>query len=115
MIALRASLLLLLVLGLVVRPVLNHVGALHGMEHTAEAVAEHGHAHLGDAHEADHDSDHAKGSHGLFHQADAGASFGILAAVKVPVVYLPASQELQSQFVTELRQLPSNPFRPPIA
>jgi ABC-type nickel/cobalt efflux system permease component RcnA len=116
MTALRASLLLLLVLGLVVRPVLNHVGELHGIEHAATAAAEHGHDHPGDdAHGADHDSDHAKGTHGLLHQADAGAANGILIAFWVSALYLPKTQVPALESLAEPRRLPSTPFRPPIA
>jgi hypothetical protein len=116
MIALRASLLLLLVLGLVVRPVLNHVGELHGIEHAATAAAEHGHAHPGDdSHVSDHDSDHTKGTHGLLHQADAGAAAGILIDFGVSALHMPKAKAPSLEFLAEPRRLPSTPFRPPIA
>lgn len=111
----RISMLVLLVFGVLVRPVLNHVGELHDVEHAAAVAAEHGHAHADDGHDADHDPDHIKGSHGLLHQADTASSAGILtfawfqsepatsARVLVPVSAAPLTQRL------------SSPFRPPIA
>ena len=52
----RACLLALLVLGFGVRPVISHLGGLHGLEHVAQDA--HGHAHEGGSghgHADDHD------------------------------------------------------------
>lgn len=71
--SLRTALLVLLAFGLMVTPVLDQLGELHGVEHAAMAAASHGHAHALDLVAADHphgdegDSDHSDGSHGLLH------------------------------------------------
>lgn len=201
--ALRAGMLMLLVLGIVVRPALGLVGELHAMEHAAGAgSAAHGHAHdmhrphaqaghhrahavhddhppAGHAHDdhvhagdgmgvasahvdadtdtntdsnADtdphaaidpaavasahghghhddgdrahahaglagdgHDPDHARGSHGLLHQADVGCSAGMLVAYGLPEAFGFAVMLPSSAWVSAPPQRSTSPFRPPIA
>lgn len=112
---LHLSMLLLLVLGVFVRPMLNFVGEIHGTTHAAVAAAEHGHGHPDDARDADHDQDHASGSHLLLHQADSASSSGILMSFRLPPIEVAASQSLQWTPVPSLPQRLSSPFRPPIA
>lgn len=113
---LRTSLLVLLVLGVIIRPALTHIGELHAVEHAVLADAD-GHGH---DHEDDHDdepgTDHTQGTHGLMHQASTGGASGEMAAMIVlPAVHgsggilTPAdvSRVPAHRFVT--------PFRPPIA
>jgi hypothetical protein len=112
---LRASLLVLLVLGLVIKPVLNQIGELHSIEHAALADADgHGHDHDDDQ-DDEPGQDHTKGAHGLMHQANLGASTDALPTLAI--------QPLQS-FSLALpipdcsaapRQFAATPFRPPIA
>jgi hypothetical protein len=116
---LRASLLVLLVLGLVVKPVLNQIGELHSIEHTVLADADgHGHGH-GHDHDGDQDDepgqDHTAGAHGLMHQANLGASSDALPPLAI--------QQLESfslalpipDCTSAPRQFAATPFRPPIA
>lgn len=112
---LHVSMLLLLVLGVLVRPALNFVGEIHGAAHAAEVASEHGHGHPGDGHDADHDQDHASGTHLLMHQADSGSSSGLLTSFRLPPVVVAASPRLQWTPVSSLPQRLSSPFRPPIA
>lgn len=118
---LRAGFLALLVLGLLVRPVLNQIGGVHSLVHAASEAADHGlahdhghdHGHSGDS-DPQPDTDHTKGAHGLMHQADAGSASGILASwhmaderssgIAPAAVERPAPPSKQ----------PSSPFRPPI-
>lgn len=121
---LRASLLVLLVLGIVVKPVLAQVGELHAMEHASLADADgHGHDHGGD-HDSDQDDDqgdepgsgHAQGAHGLMHQGCAGS-----ASTEAPMsLALPALATHGTALPpTGYAALPpahfGTPFRPPIA
>lgn len=66
---LRTGLFLLLVLGVVARPALNHIGELHGLEHAAAAAhhhdGDHGHRHADGAGHAPAHAVHA-------HAHDAG-------------------------------------------
>lgn len=112
---LHSSMLLLLMLGVLVRPMLNFVGEIHGTTHAAMAAAEHGHGHPGDAHDADHDQDHVSGSHLLLHQADSGSSSGLPTSFRLPPIEVAASQHLPWTPVSSLPQRLSSPFRPPIA
>lgn len=111
---LHASMLLLLVLGLFVRPILNLVGEIHGATHVA-AAAEHGHSHWGNDHTAGHDQDHASGSHGLLHQADSSSTSGMPVSFGLPEVEVAVSQALHWAATCSLPQRLSSPFRPPIA
>ena len=114
---LRAGLLVLLVLGLVAKPVLNQIGDLHSVEHAVLADADadgHGHDH-GDDHDDEPGQDHANGAHGLMHQANMGAFSDLLPTLALlprpvfptvlPVPDLPSAP----------RQFAATPFRPPIA
>ncbi|HBK47414.1 MAG TPA: hypothetical protein DDZ67_13470 [Xanthomonadaceae bacterium] len=110
---LRASLLALLVLGVMVRPVLNQVGELHQIEHMAAEVAEHGHAHPGqDA--PDPAPDHMKGAHGLMHQTDAGFSADVWPIWNLPSAVLPESVLPMAKLAAVPLQRLTTPFRPPI-
>lgn len=118
---LRASLLALLVLGLMIRPVLSGLSETHAAEH-AMAIWEHAdghghpHDHTPDPHADDHtpSEDHASGTHGLMHQPGGHSTLELTVGIEVP----PASRHTQS-LPNPARpglpqQAPSNPFRPPI-
>ncbi|TAK38647.1 MAG: hypothetical protein EPO30_03735 [Lysobacteraceae bacterium] len=120
---LRATLLVLLALGVVVNPLLGAVSELHGVEHaaTADVVDDHGHGHAhptGTDHRGgipEPDADHSLGSHGLLHQ---GA--GVTAALPEVLSVLPSDAPAQTRIaVPEPPHLPDDlaslPFRPPIA
>jgi hypothetical protein len=108
---LRTSLLVLLVLGVMVRPVFNQVGQLHSAEHAALAS---------DTGAADHDPgtpdpDHATGSHGLMHMADTGASFWIFTSEAFTSTPPPDFAPLVRNAPPLQLQRLASPFRPPIA
>lgn len=113
---LRTSLLVLLVLGVIVRPVLAHIGALHAAEHAVLADADgHGHTH-DDDHDDEPGTDHTQGAHGLMHQAGSGgASCEMMAMIVLPAVY--ECDEILSS--VDISRVPAHrfvtPFRPPIA
>jgi uncharacterized protein involved in copper resistance len=119
---LRASLLALLVLGLMIRPVLSGLSETHAAEH-AMAIDEHadGHGHPHNHAPAPHgdgdapDEDHTSGIHGLMHQPGGHTTLELAVEIRVP----PAPRHallLPDLARTGLpQQPPSNPFRPPIA
>jgi hypothetical protein len=118
---LRATLLVLLALGMVVKPTLGALSELHDMEHAA-AIAHsddgHGHAHPedpGHEHGGDEsDPDHATGAHGLMHQ---GAS----PSIALPDAMMSVSRQASSERLPDSGPFrlpgdaPNLPFRPPIA
>lgn len=112
---LRTSFLVLLMLGVMVRPMINQFSALHDVEHvTLTGANGHGHDHPDDPNPTP-DPDHTTGAHGLMHQADTGSSANIWTAWVAPSVIPAASNLPLSDFAsTRLQQLTS-PFRPPIA
>lgn len=70
--ALRAGMLMLLVLGIVVRPALGLAGELHAMEHAA-GMAGGGHGHSHAAAQQEHAVAHASGTHAAdVHHVDVG-------------------------------------------
>ncbi|HKZ09151.1 MAG TPA: hypothetical protein VJL61_00415 [Rhodanobacteraceae bacterium] len=103
-----------LVLGLIVQPVLNHVGNLHAMEHAQSAdTAGNGHEHGGNGDLAS-DPGHPQGAHTLMHLAMGGATADI-----APTVVLPSAMPLPeltplSNPTDAPSHHPSTPFRPPI-
>jgi ABC-type nickel/cobalt efflux system permease component RcnA len=127
---LRASLLALLVLGLIIRPVLTQISDLHSMEHAAFAMAnehdsddDHGHEHH---HDQDHgvpegspkgdpNEDHGKGAHGLMHQPSVGGASLDIACnlLVVPVIPPMAVLPMPMTSPVPLQNL-ATPFRPPI-
>lgn len=113
---LHTSLLVLLVLGVIVRPVLTHIGALHAAEHAALADADnHGHAH-DDDHDDEPGADHTDGAHGLMHQAGSGGAF----SETVAMIVLPAVHGRAPMLSTaDVSRVPAHrfvtPLRPPIA
>jgi hypothetical protein len=112
---LRASLLVLLVLGLVVKPVLNQLGELHSVEHAALADAdEHGHDHAGDQ-DDEPGQDHAKGAHGLMHQANLGASSDVLPTLAIQPLPSFSLALPMPDCTAAPRLFAATPFRPPIA
>lgn len=113
--ALRASLLVLLVLGVMIRPVLNQVGDLHAAGHATFVAGDHGHDHSDDDHDPDTYPDHTKGAHGLMHQADTGTSAGIWVSWALPPALLLTSVLPMPDSASVHPQQPSSPFRPPIA
>jgi len=111
----RTSFLVLLMLGVMVRPMLNQLSTLHDVEHATLAGAnDHGHDQP-DNRAPTPDPDHFTGAHGLMHQVDTGSSANIWTAwVSSPVV--PAASKLPVVDFPSTRppQLASL-FRPPIA
>lgn len=105
---LRATMLALLVLGIMVRPVLGVIGELHVIEHASLASGT-------DSQGNGLDPDHALGVHGLLHQgcgnADSTlpASLDLTALPLAPAVLpFPATAPPGGAYV-------DLPFRPPIA
>ena len=119
---LRASLLALLVLGLMIRPMLTSLSETHAAEH-AMGVDEHAdghghpHDHTQDPHPDDdaQGDDHTSGIHGLMHQSGGHSTLELAVGIEIP----PAPRHIQS--LPNLaqsglpQQPPSSPFRPPIA
>lgn len=115
---LRATLLAMLVLGVMVRPTLNLVGELHAVQHAALAAAgDLDHQDDGEEHDESghHDGDHAQGSHGLLHQADAGTAASIWTSVTAMPTIPPSSLMVMSRYAELPPQSIGSPFRPPIA
>ena len=111
---LLTSIFLMLVASMFLRPVLNHLGALHGLQHMVQPAAEHGHPHAGDRDAADRDPLHASGGHGVLHQSDLGGSLGILLDVALhdPAIGRGAHPwHRQAAFIAHHC---SSLFRPPI-
>ncbi len=128
---LRASMLVMLVLGLMIGPVLSQLGDLHAVEHSFASTADaHGHDHRDDeggrGHRHDHSAndtdvdgkgkDHSAGAHALMHQSGIATTLtGLTPALTVPTAFgrmpdlpLPSSARIPRQNLT-------TPFRPPIA
>lgn len=119
---LRASLLALLVLGIVIKPILASAFELHTADHALSAQGDGGN----DRPDADdHDQsgndggpgqDHAQGAHGLLHESKCGGAYSdTVAALKLPLAPYQAtvipyfdSSPVASHHVT-------GQFRPPIA
>jgi hypothetical protein len=114
-ILLRASLLGLLVLAVVGKPMASSMCEIHQLGHTLAALS-HVSFHSDSAAERQMDTEHAKGAHGLLHGGDQGSTYADIAAVvTLPVVHfesdqiaLPAESPMPPQQITRL-------FRPPIA
>lgn len=117
---LRTALLVMLALGVMIKPVLAGVSDLHQvMDHAPLPSEDHGHDHDPDQEGHDHGEPdqhpkHAQGAHGLMHQTDAGSSTGSLGSLTLstslpPQVVLPSHREA---FKRDCRQ--SSLFRPPI-
>lgn len=120
------SLLVLMVLGLLTRPVVTAVSEMHAVAHL-ELVAHKGgeHSHGDGATDAEADNDrrsgdgeqpgHTDGPHGLMHQAAGGAFDRSVAALEVPVL---SGRHLLVSAAGNAARMPerlSSPFRPPIA
>lgn len=120
---LRASVLALLVLGLMIRPVLSGLSDTHSAEH-AMAMDEHAdghghpHDHAPDLHtdEGAPDEDHASWTHGLMHQPGGHTTVELTAGIEVPPA-APRDMQIMPNLTRSglPQQPPSTPFRPPIA
>jgi hypothetical protein len=114
-VVLRASLLGLLLLAVVGKPMASSLCEIHQLGHTL-AARSHVNFHSDSAAERQMDSEHASGAHGLLHGGDQGSTYADIAAVvTLPVVHfesvqisLPAESRMPPQQITRL-------FRPPIA
>ncbi len=119
---LRASVLALLVLGLMIKPVLAQLSELHAAEHALAVAA--------DAHGDDHDhsaddtgdggspeeDDHAIGAHGLMHQSGGSITLiGLVPSISVPMVYARMPDLPIHDAIGVPHEVLSSPFRPPIA
>lgn len=112
---LRTSFLVLLMLGVMIRPMINQFSALHDVEHaTLTGANDHGHDHP-DELDPTPDPDHATGAHGLMHQADTGSSANIWTTWIAPPVMPVASNVTLSDLASTMAQRLTSPFRPPIA
>jgi uncharacterized protein involved in copper resistance len=117
----RASLLALLVLGMMIRPVLSGLSEGHAAEHAAAAMhmdgPGHPHDHAPDSH-TDGDApaeDHTSGTHGLMHQPGGYTTFDLVAGIEVPPALRHSQSPLNLARSGLPQQPPSTPFRPPIA
>lgn len=112
--SLRTSMLVLLALGLLVKPVVTAISEIHTANHPELATRGHPHEH-GSEHQDDRGADHAQGAHGLMHQATGGAFDQASARFELPAaagadVLLPTADHRPG---SQLRL--TSPFRPPIA
>lgn len=113
---LRASLLALLVLGLLVRPVLLSIG--DGRAAEASLVASHD-GHVVHDH-VDHDDngkpcpDQAQGDHGA-RSAGGGTAFATFAPLALALIQLPPIALPPADVTKVVARVPASPFRPPIA
>lgn len=110
---LRSSLFALLLLGALVRPMLNFLGDLHGTEHAVTAAGQD--HHHGDDDRAPADPEHAKGMHLLFHQADTHAAASLWNELHWGAEPAPTRVGPTLNVVGCPSQRLSSPFRPPIA
>ena len=120
---LRASLLALVALGIVIKPMMASDFELHSVDHEL-AVQAHGHDHqASSAHDIDPSApagdvgqDHVQGSHGLLHESKCGGAY----SDSVVALSLPLAPHLATVVATPaaspvaLQHIPG-PFRPPIA
>jgi hypothetical protein len=121
----RTALLVLLALGVVVKPTLAALGELHDAEHAVQASShghDHGHTH---GHEGDPspdprlppagDPDHAQGTHGLLHvlsTVSLALPDAVVRLAPAPTAALPLPDIEAPRLPGDA---PSLPFRPPIA
>ena len=111
----RASFLVLLMLGVVVRPMLGQFSALHDVEHATLAGASgHGHDQPGEQKKTP-DPDETTVGHELMHQADTGSSASIWTSWVSLSAIPPASTLPLADLASARPQLLTSPFRPPIA
>ena len=111
---LRASLLGLMMLAVVGKPMSSSMCEIHQLGHTLAALS-HSQFHDESSAERQMDSDHAKGAHGLLHGGDQGGTYADIAAVvTVPVVRLESDPVLIPAELPVPLQHIARPFRPPI-
>lgn len=119
----RASLLALLVLGIVIKPVLASAFELHAFDHAISTLGnDHGHDQPGaEDHEASSlegqpSQSDAQGLHSLLHEENnGGAYFDCMVAVNLPdVPYAAMVLPLPVASLVSLQHI-AGPFRPPIA
>lgn len=117
------SLLVLMAVSLLTRPVVSAISEIHAAAHpelAAHGAGEHSHGDAADDADAGRTSDegqpeHTDGLHGLMHQASGGAFDRGVAALEVPTV---SGRHLLVPAVGNIARIPerlSSPFRPPIA
>ena len=117
------SLLVLMALGLLTRPVVSATSEMHPVAHpelAAYGADEHSHGESAEDADAgrtseDGQPEHTDGLHGLMHQASGGAFDRGIAALEVPIV---SGRHLLVPAVSDTARIPerlSSPFRPPIA
>lgn len=112
---LRLSLLALLVLGQLARPLMEQIGEVHAAGHAVLAAGDVDHSHDHPDHDPAKDPDHTKGIHGLMHQGDAGPSAALWPTWGFATT-LPPPASPPMAVTTALRpQVPNSLFRPPIA
>ena len=109
----------LLVLGLMIKPVLVQLSEFHGAEHAVAVADAHEHDHgagdTDDGGDPDQD-DHASGAHGLMHQSGGPTTLtGLVASMSVPMIYARMPDLPIPDAIGVPHEVPSSPFRPPIA
>lgn len=114
---LRTSLLVLLALGLLTKPVLTAISEIHTLAHPELIAADdHGHSHDVQTDDDERKADHTQGSHGLMHQAGAGGAFDhSTARLDLPMAVPNASLLPAANPRPPSQARLTSPFRPPIA
>lgn len=112
---LRASLLGLLALAVVSKPITSWMCETHQLGHTL-ALLSHSHFHDDSVSERQLDSEHASGAHGLLHGGEHGGTYADIAAVvTLPIVRFESEPiSLPTELQVPLQHV-ARPFRPPIA
>lgn len=106
----RVGLIVLLVLGMLIRPTLNRIGEIHGLEHRFQTSAD---SQINISVDKP-SSDHFQGGHQLQHSAETGSSASLLPFLGILGLNLPQVKVVGQP----LQLLPIPPlsfhFRPPI-
>lgn len=112
---LRTTLLLMLALGVLARPVIDQVGEMHQANHAEVAVEDHHHDGDANPDEAPGHEGYA-GMHGVLHETCASGALGMLAHALTMPGPIERAVLLPGRHVRHLPDSPSpTPFRPPIA
>ena len=114
-ILLRITLLGLLMLSVLSKPMYSTWCETHQLSHELAALSHHS-FHQDSSAERQLDADHARGAHGSLHSGDqSGAYADIAAVVTVPVVHFDSVLNPLTIALPAPVQRVAKPFRPPIA
>jgi hypothetical protein len=112
---LRLTVLALVLLGVLVKPIYSTWCETHQLGHTVAALG-HEKFRPDSAVERQLDAEHARGAHGLLHASDDGGAYvGIAAIDPVPAVIFDSVLNPPSIALPVPVQRIARPFRPPIA